>query len=268
VRPSAPRTTATRRVTLRQRLIAAATERVTLKAAALFFALVLWLVVSAEEPTEARVDVRLNLLRSDTTVAIREPLPRVSALVVGRQRELLKLYAAPPFVRRTVTPDGSETAVIRLAPSDVFIPTGIDARVQDIQPRVVTVRLDVTAQRLVPVRSALTITADSGVRLVGAPRFDPESVRVTGRRGAVGAVDSVATARLSLVVRDSTPRTVPLDTAALGVRVTPSHVRVRVAAERDTAAPRDTAGRDAARRDTAKGQPPAGRGRSGRPGAP
>ena len=67
---------------LRQRLVAAATERLPYKAAALFLAIVLWLVVSAEEPTEDLVPVRLALLLDSALVLQGEP-PTVRALVVG-----------------------------------------------------------------------------------------------------------------------------------------------------------------------------------------
>ncbi|MBC7790638.1 MAG: YbbR-like domain-containing protein [Anaerolineae bacterium] len=222
------------RTTLQRRAIAAVSERLPLKGAALFFALLLWFVVTAEEPTEERVEVRINIL-TDSLVELQSPLPRVSALVVGRGRDLLKLYSAPPLIRRRVNSDTPDAVIWRLLPTDVEIPIGIDARVREVQPRSLALRFEVRASRMVPVRSAITITADSGFHIVDSPVMEPESVRVTGRREAVAAIDSVLTARTNLTVRDSTQQPVSLDTAGLRVRVTPARVRVHVHTRADSA---------------------------------
>ena len=222
------------RTTLQRRAISAVTERLPLKGAAIFFALLLWFVVTAEEPTEERVEVRFNIL-TDSLVELQAPLPRVSALVVGRGRDLLKLYSAPPLIRRRVNSDTPNSVTIRLLPTDVEIPIGIDARVREVQPRSVVLRFEVRASRMVPVRSALTVKADSGFYIVDAPIMEPESVRVTGRREAVAAIDSLLTLRTTLTVRDSTQQPVTLDTAGLRVRVTPARVRVHVHTRPDTA---------------------------------
>ncbi|MGH7719107.1 MAG: hypothetical protein ACREON_09725 [Gemmatimonadaceae bacterium] len=133
------------------RVWSAITNRLPLKLAAIFFSLVLWLVVSAEEPTEEVVPVRV-LLALDSQVTMRGPTPQARALVVGRGRELLKLYASPPVVRRAIGADVSETLTMELRPADVDIPPGVDARVRDVQPRTLVLRFDVTERRAVPVR--------------------------------------------------------------------------------------------------------------------
>ena len=236
-RPAAPRPPAPRkRSTIQQRAVAAATERLPLKGAALFFAVVLWLVVSTEEPTEDTVAVELRLVSTDTSVVIRRPLPPVRALVVGRGRELLKLYASPPVIRRVITAESPEALSLRLTTEMVEIPTGIDARVRDVQPRAITVQVDVAESRMVPVRSTLTVAVDSGLRIAGPPVFAPESVRVSGSRSTVRVIGAIPTARLTLQVHDTTPHVVPLDTAGLRVRVSPAQVRVRIPVAPDTAA--------------------------------
>lgn len=210
----------------KQRLRAAVMEGWPLKLAAIFFALVLWLVVSAEEPTEEWVDVRLALIM-DSTVALRDSLPNVQALVVGRGRDLLKLYAETPVIRRVVGRDTPESVVLDLRPNEVDVPNNIDARVRDIRPRQVELKFAVAESRYVPVRLALDVVADSGVRLTGPPRADPDSVLVRGPRTAVHDVVEVRTVRQRLVVHDTLSRAVPLDTAGLGVHVMPDAVRIR-----------------------------------------
>ncbi|MGI9077194.1 MAG: CdaR family protein [Gemmatimonadaceae bacterium] len=222
------------RTTLQRRAISAVSERLPLKGAAIFFALLLWFVVTAEEPTEERVEVRLNIL-TDTLVQLQSPLPRVSALVVGRGRDLLKLYSAPPLIRRRINSDIPNAVTWRLLPTDVEIPIGIDARVRDVQPRTLALRFQVSASRMVPVRSLAAVMADSGFHIIDAPVMEPESVRVTGRREEVAAIDSVLTVRTVLTVRDSTQQPVALDTAGLRVRVIPARVRIHAHTRPDTA---------------------------------
>ncbi|MGI8496826.1 MAG: hypothetical protein ACR2OG_04480 [Gemmatimonadaceae bacterium] len=221
---------------LRRRLVSAAFEHLPLKLAALFFALILWLVVSAEGPAEEWSPVRLVLSR-DSAVHVRGDLPEIQALVVGRGREIVKLYNTPPVIRRTATAAMPERLTFELRPSDVEIPSGVDAQVRDVRPHTIALRFTVTLQRTVPVVSALRIISDSGVRATGQPRFVPESVRVTGARAAVGAIAEVRTTPSDLLVRDSSSQSVALDTAGLDVRVVPSLVRVSVPAVRDSTPP-------------------------------
>ena len=79
-----------------------------------------------------------------------------------------------------------------------------------------------------PVRSALRVRADSGFRLTGPVQVDPIRVQLIGERRTVRAIDTVSTAAMDLVVRDTAPMMVALDTAGLGVRVNPAFVRVRI----------------------------------------
>src|SRR5574340_1118052 len=186
--------------TWQDRIQAAVTERIAIKLAALFFALILWLVVSAEQPTEQWVDVRLALV-ADSSVAVHDSLPDVQALVVGRARDLLKLYSEPPVLRRTIGPDTPDRAVLDLRPNDVDVPGNVDARVRDVRPRQITIRVAVTETRRVPIQLALDLVADSGHRLAGSPRVEPESVLVRGPRAIVRTVSVVRTVRDRLVVR-------------------------------------------------------------------
>lgn len=226
----------------KRRLRAMATERLGYKGAALFFALVLWLIVSAEEPAEEMVSVRFEPAL-DSTLRLQGPLPSVSALVIGRYRELLKLYAAQPVVRRVVRADVPDTLRLELSPEDVTLPPGVEARVIDVQPRAVTLHFASNASRVVPVTSALHVAVpDSGPPILPTPDFDPESVQVTGRRRAVSTLQSVTTIDTTLLVADTLPHYVALDTAGLGVRVRPRYVRVHFHARELPAAPADSAG--------------------------
>ena len=115
-------------------------ERLALKAAAIFFALVLWMVVSAEEPTDEIIPIRFAPVL-DSGIVIVGPLPTVRALVLGRGRELLKLYTASPVIVRHIQGVTTETISLDLGPADVDLPAGVNAVVRDVRPRHVTLQL-------------------------------------------------------------------------------------------------------------------------------
>lgn len=225
-------------------LKAALTERLGYKAAALFFAVVLWFVVSAEEPSEELLPVQLDAA-FDSTRVLTGARPEIRALVAGKARDLLKLYHTPPLVRRVVTDDAPDSVAIDLSPSDVYIPPDVDAIVRDVQPRNVVLVFDVTATRRLPVASAVHVVVDSGrVSASGhLTRIVPESVTVTGPRRVVSSMSSVRTVDQTVTVRDSGEFLIPLDVKRLGtgVHVRPAEVRVlvqkppRVRASRDSA---------------------------------
>jgi len=195
-----------------------------------FFALVLWLAVSAEEPTEEWVDVRIALVH-DSSVTLVDSVPPVQALVVGRGRDLLKLYSTLPVLRRVIDADTATRITLSLRPGDVDLPSNVDARVRDVRPAAIGLRVRITESRRVPVRSAVEIAADSGLRLVGPPNVEPESVEVRGSREAVRKLNAVYTERRQIEVYDTvTDVLVPVDTAGLRMRVTPPQVKLHILA--------------------------------------
>ena len=130
-----PRVTGSARTAaMRHRLRALATERLGYKAAALFFALVLWLVVSTEEPAEQLVPVRLTL-ELDPSIELAGERPQLRALVAGRGRTLLSLFDTPPVVRHSFGAGTPDSTRIVVRPTDVELPPEIEATVRDVQPR-------------------------------------------------------------------------------------------------------------------------------------
>ena len=212
-------------------LKAARTERLGYKAAALFFAVVLWLVVSAEEPSEEVVPVKLEA-SFDTARVLTSTRPELRALVAGRARDLIKLYEKPPVVRRAVTDDAPDSVAVDLRPADVYIPPDVDAVVRDIQPRTLVLVFDVTSTRRVPVANKVRVAiADrGGMTATRLTRVVPDSVTITGPRRVVNTVRFVSTVDQTVTVRDTGDFVIPLDVKRLaaGVRVQPTEVRLLV----------------------------------------
>jgi hypothetical protein len=210
-------------------LKSAFTERLAYKGAALFFAIVLWFVVSAEEPSEEVVPVRLEA-SYDSARVMTSGAPVIRALVAGRARDLIKLYTTPPVVRRIVTDDAPDSVAVDLRPADVYIPPDVDAVVRDVQPRSLVLVFDVTSTRRLPVASAVRVVAERGAKTGWGrlTRIVPESVTVTGPRRLVNAMSSVSTVEQTVTVRDSGDFVVPIDVKriAAGVRIKPAEVHI------------------------------------------
>ena len=208
------------RPTFKRKLRDAFTERLLLKFAALFFALVLWLVVSAEEPTEEVLGVRFEPAL-DSGVVISGDMPNVRALVLGRGREILKLYNAAPVIHRRVRSGLRDSVRLELGPADVDLPAGVTAAVRDVRPRVVTLKL----RRVVPLVSSDTATdvdpnasTDSSARVAGPDSTSrdtlTDSTAGADVRRIPGSQSSAQSARragrsstnASIVRTDSAPR--------------------------------------------------------------
>ena len=216
------------RASLPRRVRAVFTERLPVKATALFLSVVLWMVVAGEEPSQEAVDVDLELAL-DSSLVLTSPRPSIRAQVIGSTRELYKLFGQRPTVRRSFSGEVEDSVVVLLTPGDIQLPPGVDARVSAVEPQRFTLRFDSLLQRRMPVRSALRLIDPQGRVLLYEPRFEPESVTVTGQRRVVQELESIATARRTISVRDTAISIeVMLDTLRLGIHVIPARVRAHI----------------------------------------
>ena len=126
----------------RHRARSAFSERLGLKATSLFVATLLWLVVGAREPTEATVLVHV-VPQIEGSRVLADSVPQVRALVSGRAADVVKLYTAPPVVRRVVPRGAPDTLTLELSPADVRLPAdlGEQVHVLEVAPRTVTLHL-------------------------------------------------------------------------------------------------------------------------------
>lgn len=132
-------------ISLKRQLTSVVTEHLPVKFSALFLAVVVWVVVRSEEPSEAWIDVHLALTM-DSSVTLASQPPAVQALVSGRGRELLKLYSAWPEIRRSV---GVDDTVFAVHPADVFTSNEADVKVLDVRPHLVRLPLALVAKPVV-----------------------------------------------------------------------------------------------------------------------
>jgi YbbR-like protein len=214
-------------------LRAALTADLPLKLTSLALALFLWFLAAGEEPVSALLPVDLAV-QAPVGRTLLHPPPVVRALVVGPRRELLKLGAASVRITR-VLPDSVAGDEVRvdLSPGEVELPRGITARVQDVEPRAVTVALDATEQRVVPVHPVVRISGAAGYT-VGRIVVVPGTVRLLGPADRIGGIDSLATEPLEVTGAEGpVEQSLALDTGGLGpaVRLEPARATVRVEVE-------------------------------------
>ena len=215
---------------VQRRLTAALTDRLMLKAIAVFLAIVLWFVVNAKEPQIELVGVRFTPSLLDSSLVLRDPLPQIQAIVAGSPKQLIQLSSNPPVIHRQITADSPDTLVLDLRPEDVVLPEGVDAVVRDVQPRSLMLRFESTWNRKVPVVSeGIEITSLPSVGTV-KPQLDPPVVQISGPRQVVARISSVRLNHTTIPYPDSQTHLVDIDTTALGagVRVRPSQVKVQL----------------------------------------
>ena len=198
-----------------------------IKLAAVFFAVMLYVAVAAQQPVTQSFALRLEV-DGPPGRAVRQPSANIGVLVSGRGGELLKLRALPRVIQRTIPDTFSGTTWrLHLEPADIPLPQGVDVQVADITPRDIDVGLDSAGHRDVPVVSRVTVEADSGFVVWGLSVL-PSRAHLVGPVRAVAAVESVTTAPARFTgLAEAFFRVVPIDTAPLGpVRVVPREVRV------------------------------------------
>lgn len=199
-----------------------------IKVTALILAAVLWALVAAEEPTSQLVPVSLVVVPPDGRTLV-TALPPVRALYAGSAREIMKLYASPPTIKKVIpnTVIDSEY-LLELNPEDLVVNGRVGAQAQDVKPRRIWVKLDEVARRTVPVVPRLRITPDSGYLLSGGIAVVPGNVVVRGPEAQVKQIDEIKTVPLEIVGANGPVRQwVRLDTAGFGtVQVSPNTVQI------------------------------------------
>jgi hypothetical protein len=216
---------------MRASLIQLITRNWPIKGAALFLALMLYVAVQLQQPVTTDFELGLNVeLPPGRT--LQQKLPKIRAQISGKGSQILRLRTLRGDVTRRM-PDTTSAATwtIRLEPSEIEaqLPKGAgDVRVLEIRPREITVALDSVARKDVRIVSLIRVVPDSGQVLHGGVSIAPTVARLVGPNKNLAAIDSVMTIATEIVnVSGSFSRTVPIDTAPLGiVRISPKQVTV------------------------------------------
>jgi YbbR domain-containing protein len=197
------------------------------KLAAMFFAIMLYIAVAAQQPLTQSFVMRLAVDVPPGRSVKQQPAS-VTVVLTGKGTEIMKLRSFPNVIRRAV-PDTFSATVwhVHLQPADVEVPKGADVQVADIAPRDVDIVMDSVGKKDVRIAPRVRIETDSGYVLRGFS-IVPSLAHLVGPAKSLAGLDSVMT--LPIVISSVTGaffRTVPIDTAPLGVvRISPKEVRV------------------------------------------
>jgi YbbR domain-containing protein len=198
-----------------------------LKLAAVFFAVMLYVAVAAQQPLTQTFAMRLAIAVPPGR-SVKEQPAGVQVVITGRGTEMMKLRSLPRTIRKAI-PDTFSASVWRatLQNSDVDIPKGTDVQVADIRPREIEVVLDSVARKEVRVVPLVRVEAESGYVVRGLS-LTPSVAHLVGPGPLLARIDSVLTVPTVISsVNGPFLRTIPVDTAPLGVvRIAPKEVRV------------------------------------------
>jgi YbbR domain-containing protein len=198
-----------------------------IKLAALFFAIMLYVAVAAQQPLTQSFAMQL-VLTVPPGRTVKEQPAGVVVLITGKGSEVMKLRSFPRVIAKAI-PDTFSATVwrVHLQPADVEIPKGTDVQVVDITPRDVDVVMDSASKKDVRIVPLVRVEAESGYVVRGISIL-PSVARVVGPQKSLARLDSVTTEPIVISsVNGPFSRTIPIDTTPLGVvRIAPKEVRV------------------------------------------
>lgn len=211
-------------------ILRALTQNWKLKLLALTLAVLLWVVVSAEEVTSRWIDIPLQVRVTDPEYLLRqEGVPReVSVRFSGPRRELIDLrFRRPPLVLNILDVE-DERQSVDLHARMVQLPSQLAVNVIDMQPSSIDLRFTRVETRVVPVRLRLSEPLPVGWVVVDSLALRPGRVRISGPEPQIGAIDSINTLPIALPVVDTAfSVVVPLDTTpVVGMRISARRVQL------------------------------------------
>lgn len=201
-----------------------------LKLTSLALAILLWVVVSAEQVTTQWIPVRVDAVVRDPQFVLAGGADPATVRVRfrGSGRELWELALERPTLVLAVRNVGN-ARTFALDPAMVRLPEGLrGVEPTDVRPAVVRLDLQRQVTRSVPVRARIGARSAEHFVLEGEPRVTPATVEITGPEASLSAVEEIRTRAFEVVRDDSTfSQRVGLDTTGLnGLRVSAQEVRV------------------------------------------
>src|SRR5205809_87959 len=170
-----------------------------IKLAAMFFAIMLYVAVAAQQPLSQTFAMRLAVVIPPGRTVRQQPAG-VTVVITGTGSEILKLRSFPRVIRKVI-PDTFSTSLWRtqLTAADIELPKGIGVQIADIRPRGV-VRISPKSVRMAGEVTAIIERSIAGVPIATAASgftgfgLTPERVAVTVRGPE---------SRVNLLTRDS-----------------------------------------------------------------
>lgn len=206
------------------------TDNWQLKLLALALAVLLWVVVSAEQVTSHWVPVPLQIEENDPDFELVSPqrFDEVPVRFSGSGRDLMELaIRKPPLVLSLDRVQGT-TQEFRLEPSMVRIPSQLNVTAQEVRSPLVRLEFRRLAGRTIPVSPTVERDVAADWTLVDSLRVLPAQIEVLGPAERVERLGQIRTVPFNLPAADSVFSTiVRLDTTGLGgLELSATQVRV------------------------------------------
>jgi YbbR domain-containing protein len=179
-----------------------------LKLAALLLALLVYLNVYLDRPAEMTVSFPVQIQSLGDSLSLSGPVPStVQAQVRGTGKQLLRLRVTEPPVKLSLEGVGAGRFEREVSIEDLPL-AGYEGVEVDrvIGPRMIDIGIDRKVRRRVPAAPRVEGVAGSGAMWTGIAIPEPESVLVTGPRGALAHLDSVVLQPVRLASRRDTLR--------------------------------------------------------------
>jgi YbbR domain-containing protein len=167
-----------------------------LKAISVAVAVMLWMVVSGEEPVERGIRVPLELQQMPSGLELQSELPAlVDVRVRGGSTTLSRLAVGDVIAMMDVHTARPGQRLFQLTPDQVRAP--FDVQVLQISPSSVSTVFERTATKEVPVVPSVEGTPAPGF-MIGKKTSDPQTVEVTGPESAVASATEATTEPVSV----------------------------------------------------------------------
>jgi YbbR domain-containing protein len=206
------------------------TQNWKLKLLALALAVLLWVVVSADQVTSNWIPVPLQVRVLDPSFRLIESSApgEVEVRFTGPGRDFLDLAIRRSPLLLNIDQVRDTVEAFELDPGMVQVPNQLSVNPQDVRPGRVSLRFLQLEDRVVPLRVRVRNELGSEWTLVDSLRAEPARIRIRGPARLVAGIQAVATVPVTLSPGDSAfSRLVEIDTTGLaGLELSTRTVRV------------------------------------------
>jgi YbbR domain-containing protein len=166
-----------------------------LKALSLALAVLLWFVIAGEKTSEIAVTVPVELQNFPPDLELTSELVNAVEVRLRASPGIIRgLSPGDVSARMDVSGFGEGQHIIQLTTESIRVPFGV--RVVKIKPPTITVNLERSVEKMVPVRPRVQGTPAPSYE-IGEVTSEPAEVRVTGPRSRVQGVESAFTEPVS-----------------------------------------------------------------------
>lgn len=201
-----------------ERVVRFLTHQSGTKVVSIVIAVVLWFIVIWSRTVEVTKEVPLEIVTSSDFVVANDVPDSIGFRLAGPKaflRAVLDRKETP--IRVNLTGSKSGVVTYRFFSDSIRVPLGV--KVAAINPTAVSIKLEPTKRKEVPIRLETRGSVPESVRLLKS-ELKPARVKVRGAESRIEALDEIPTLPVDLTdVREDVVRAAPLDIGRTGVTI-------------------------------------------------